>query len=85
MQLEIRIYSVIFYLLLAVFILDTYIEQLDVKEARTPSSDKLRKVCNVLVDLLHYLKRLREESPSAVSDCYKTHTHIHIVCICQYV
>lgn len=73
MHLEVRIFSVIFYLLLAAFVLDAFTEQLEVKEARTASSDKLRKVYDVLLELRNYLMRLREENPSAVSDCYKTH------------
>lgn len=70
MQLEIKIYSMIFLLLLVAFVLDGYFEQRGLEEARTASSDALRHVYDVFVEVVYYLKRLREESPSAVS--YKT-------------
>lgn len=71
-ELEIRLYSIIFLLLLFVFVLDTYFEHRGLEAARTPSSDALRRVYDVFIEVVYYLKRLREESPSAVSDCYKT-------------
>lgn len=79
-QLEVRIYSVIFLSMLVAFVMDTYFEHRGLQEPRTASSDALRHVYDVFVEVLHYLKSLRKDSPSAVSDRYKTHR----VCICQY-
>lgn len=67
--------------MLVAFVADTYFEHRGLQQPRTASSDALRHVYDVFIEVIDYLKGLRRDNPSAVSDCcYKT-----LCCICQYV